>query len=209
MLRSVGTNISIITNFGCRSNCWYCIWKGHKLEHTQLDTDWDKLELFLTKHSCKGKVSVSGGGDCLYRYDVYHSWWSKFFDITNKLHMLVDVHSREEFKNEEFWRRINRCVFSSDRLHEDEHYLRWLMEFVKVRIVHVATKSTSDAVVDEYLNFQNDTGCQFTMKQLVGFDDEKRYEQLKLSHPDAFYLDAGDYNIYYMPDNSVSDKFIL
>jgi hypothetical protein len=209
MLRSVGTNISVITNFGCRSGCWYCIWKGHKLEHVQLDTDWKKLESFLTEYFFKGKVSVSGGGDCLYRYDIYNGWWSRFFDITNKLNMLVDVHSREEFKNEEFWRLINRCVFSSDRLYEDESYLRWLIGFVKVRIVHVATKNTSDTVIDEYLNFKNETGCQFTVKQLVGFDDVGRYKQLKTSHPDAFYLDAGDYNVYYMPDNSTSESFIL
>ncbi len=209
MLRTTSTNISVITNFGCRANCWYCIWKGHKLEHVQLDTDWKKLERFLIENSYKGKVSVSGGGDCLYRYDIYSDWWQEFFKITKKLKMLVDVHSREKFKNEEFWKSINRCVFSSDKLVEDEEYLNWLRRLVEVRIVHVVTKNTSNTFIDEYLDFQRKTGCQFTTKQLVSFDDGGRYEQLKVSHPNIFYLDAGDYNVYYMPDNSITETFIL
>lgn len=209
MLRAISTNISVITNFGCRANCWYCIWKGHKLEHVQLDTDWKKLERFLTENSYKGKVSVSGGGDCLYRYDLYSSWWQKFFKITKKLKMLVDVHSREKFKNEEFWKSINRCVFSSDKLVEDEEYLDWLRRLVEVRIVHVVTKDTTNTSIDGYLDFQRKAGCQFTAKQLVSFNDNGRYEQLKASYSDIFYLDAGDYNIYYMPDNSITETFIL
>ena len=62
MLRSTSTdipvddrNISIITNFDCRSNCWYCIWKGHELQYANEPTDWDKLRKFLIDNQHKFK----------------------------------------------------------------------------------------------------------------------------------------------------------
>ena len=141
---SINRNISIVTNFGCRSNCWYCIWKGHRLQNVQLETDWDRLETFLTEHRDKGKVSVSGGGDCLYKYDEHVGWWIKLFEITNRLDMLVDVHTREKFTHQSFWRNhVNRCVFSSDKLVDDKEYLEYLSNLTKIRITHLVTVNTS------------------------------------------------------------------
>lgn len=209
MLRPTSTNISVITNWGCRSNCWYCIWKGHELEHIQLDTDWDKLEKFLADNKDKGKVSVSGGGDCLYKYDEHVGWWIKFFEITSNLNMLVDVHTREKFTHQSFWKNhINRCVFSSDKLDNDIEYLRYLSELTKIRITHLITANTTFSMIDDYLNFQNEIGCQFTVKELIGYDDGGIYKRVRDKYPEIFNLDAGDYNIYYMPDNSIRDKFL-
>jgi hypothetical protein len=209
MLRPTSTNISVITNWGCRSNCWYCIWKGHELEHIQLDTDWDKLEKFLTDNKDKGKVSVSGGGDCLYKYDEHVGWWIKFFEITSNLNMLVDVHTREKFTHQLFWRNhINRCVFSSDKLETDIDYLRYLSNLTKIRITHLITANTTFDMIDDYLKFQNEIECQFTVKELIGYDDGGMYQKIREKYPEIFNLDAGDYNIYYMPDNSIRDKFL-
>lgn len=72
-IHTMTKNISIITNFGCRAKCWYCIWKGHPYEKVQLETDWNKLEQFLYQNRDKGKVSVSGGGDCLYN-NIFCFW---------------------------------------------------------------------------------------------------------------------------------------
>jgi hypothetical protein len=209
MLRPTSTNISVITNWGCRSNCWYCIWKGHELEHIQLDTDWNKIEKFLTDNKKKGKVSVSGGGDCLYKYDEHVGWWIKFFEITSNLNMLVDVHTREKFTHQSFWKNhINRCVFSSDLLANDIEYLRYLSKLTKIRITHLITANTTSDMIEDYLKFQNEIGCQFTVKELIGYDDGGMYKKIREQHPEIFNLDAGDYNIYYMPDNSIRDKFL-
>lgn len=215
MLRSVGSNIpvnkniSVITNFGCRSNCWYCIWKGHKLENVQLKTDWDKLANFLYEHRDKGKVSVSGGGDCLYKYDEHVGWWIKFFELTNELNMKVDVHTREKFTHQSFWKKhINRCVFSSDKLENDIDYLEYLSQLTKIRITHLVTADTTLKAIEEYLKFQDKIKCQFTIKQLIGYTDNGMYEKIRNKYPELFHLDAGDYNIYYMPDNTITDKFL-
>lgn len=202
-------NISVITNFGCRANCWYCIWKGHKLENVNEPTDWIRLEKFLNDNVQKGKVSLSGGGDCLYKYNKHAEWWDKFFRLVGSLNMLVDVHTREKFTDIHFWKKINRCVFSSDNLEEDKEYLEFLSSVTKIRITHLATANTTFGMVDEYLGFQKRIGCQFTIKQLVGYDDGGVYDNLKKLYPSMFYLDKGDYNIYYMPDNNIYEEFLL
>jgi hypothetical protein len=209
MLWTTGPNISVITNFGCRTDCWYCIWKGHSLEHVNKPTDWDKLEKFLYDNRKKGKVSVSGGGDSLYEYDKHADWWDKFFKITSNLNMLVDVHTREKFTNRCFWREhINRCVFSSDSLMQDIDHLKYLAQLTKIRITHVVTADTTLKMIEEYLDFQKDIGCQFTVKELTGHSDNGMYAKIKQSYPDIYYLDKGDYNIYYMPDNSIRPTFL-
>jgi len=209
MLRTTCPNISVITNFGCRADCWYCIWKGHPLEHVNEKTDWDKLEKFLYENRDKGKVSVSGGGDCLYKYDKHVGWWIKFFEITSSLNILVDVHTREKFTHQLFWREhINRCVFSSDILSDDKEYLAYLSRLTKVRITHLVTADTTMDLIDSYLNFQSEIGCQFTIKELVGYPDGGMYKKIRDKYPDVYYLDNGDYNIYYMPDNSIRKSFL-
>lgn len=208
MLRTIGTNISVITNFGCRAECWYCIWKGHHLENVQLKTDWKKLEDFLSSSRDKGKVSVSGGGDCLFLYFKYRDWWQRFLDLTKKYEMLVDVHTREKFCNDAFWKKINRCVFSSDRLAEDMDYLLYLVCLVDLRITHLVTEYTDFNLIQSYIDFCDHYGCQFTIKELVGFDDKGMYKKIRKKFPDVFYLDNGDYNIYYMPDNKIYTKFL-
>ncbi len=204
----MNTNISVITNFGCRANCWYCIWKGHELEKINSPTDWKKLAQFLSDNKDKGKVSVSGGGDCLYKYDFYADWWETFFNITKSLNMLVDVHTREKFIDGRFWGRINRCVFSSDNLTNDIDYLRYLAMVTKVRITHLVTALTTFEMIDEYLNFQNKIKCQFTIKELINYSDNGMYKKIRSRYPGIYNLDAGDYNVYYMPDNSIREKFL-
>lgn len=209
MLRTTCPNISVITNFGCLANCWYCIWKGHELENVNKPTDWIELEKFLYDNREKGKVSVSGGGDCLYRYDIHVGWWIKFFEITSQLNMLVDVHTREKFNHQSFWKKhINRCVFSSDNLKEDKEYLLYLTQLTKVRITHLVTSNTTFDMIDEYLTFQKETGCQFTIKELVGYDDDGMYSKIRQKYYEIYHLDSGDYNIYYMPDNSIRNTFL-
>jgi len=153
-------------------------------------------------------VSVSGGGDCLYNYNKYESWWSNFFAICNELNMKIDVHSREKFYNEDFWKNVNRCVLSSDVLSDDIEYFTWLSQHTKMRIVHVVTKNSTEQLIEDYIDFCKEINAQFTIRELVGFDDDGKYIKYKEKYDGLFYLDSGDYNLYYMPDNTITDKFL-
>lgn len=218
-------NISIITNFGCRANCWYCIWKGHKLQNVNPPTDWNKLDQFLEKYKSKGKVSLSGGGDCLYKFSEHLEWWSKFLNLIESKKLKLDIHTREKVDClipywSKFFKQINRVVFSSDHLDivnkntdnnygmSDRQYLKWLSDLTKVRIVHLVTKNTSFGMIDDYIEYTKMYGMQFTIKHLVGYDDCDMYDLILEKYPYLFHLDDGDYNIYYMPDNTEQTKFL-
>lgn len=201
-------NISIITNFGCKSGCWYCVWKTHPLKDVKLETDWDKLYTFLETYKDKKKFSISGGGDCLNEYSKYKEWWDKIFEISRNLDMLVDVHSRERLYETSFWSKVNRCVVSSDVPNDCFAYLLWLRYFTKIRIVHVITHMTTEDMFNTYIDHSKYFKCQLTFKKLVGHDDKYKYEYFKNKYPEQFFLDEGDYNIYYMPDNTIQSKFL-
>jgi hypothetical protein len=173
--------------------------------------DWKKLEQFLYDHKDRGKVSISGGGDPLYKYKVNSRWWEALFEITDKLDIRVDIHTRVKLIDKSFWKdHINRCSFSSDLLEMDAEYLEYLSEFTKIRIVHVVTGATNFGLIDDYLSFQKKIGCQFTIKQLAGCEigDNDRYNIIKEKYPDVYHLDTGDYNIYYMPNNTIRETFL-
>ena len=201
-------NISIITNFGCRADCWYCIWKGHPYEKIQLKTDWNKLEQFLIDNKSKGKVSVSGGGDCLYKYDKYAEWWIKLLKIINNLNIKLDVHTREKFKTQSFWKNVNRCVFSSDIFDTDKEWFEYITQFTKLRITHVVTHLSTIENTRKYIDFCNKNNCQFTLKELSVYNDNGNYKRWQKLFPNEYFLDNGDYNIYYFPDNTIKEKFI-
>jgi hypothetical protein len=170
-------------------------------------TNWDKLGEFLYTNWDKGKVSVSGGGDCLYKYDEHIDWWRKLFGLTST-HMLVDVHTREKFYSTDFWLNINRCVFSSDQLEDDIEYLKYLTSLVKLRVTHLVTAETTFEMIENFLTFQDEVLCQFTIKELIGFPDGGMYKKVREKYSDIYFLDKGDYNTYYMPDNSIRDSFL-
>jgi len=199
-------NISIITNFGCSRNCWYCIWKDHALRECKCDTDWNKIIQFLDSNSSHLKISISGGGDPLYNYSQNQLWWDKLFSICNTRNLMVDVHTRERLTDDIFWSKINRCVLSSDSLDGDKQYAEYLTKVTKLRISHVITNNTTTDIIKSYIEFCDRLSCQLTFKQLHGYDTS--YDQYKKMFSQSYFLDDGDYNIYYMPNNTVTNKFI-
>lgn len=197
--------ISIITNFGCDEDCWYCIWKNHRLKSANETTDWLKLSHFIKGHK---KVSVSGGGDPLFKYQENGIWWDTLFEICDSHKTVVDVHTRVKLYDFSFWKRINKVSFSCDNPKKDFAFLSYLSELVNLRIVHCVTAKTTDSFVFELLKIQNQLKCQLTLKQLVGYNDHQQYLRLKLKFPDVMFLDKGDYNEYFMPDNTIQTNYL-
>ena len=144
MLRTTSPNISIITNWGCRGKCWYCIWEIHPLKNVCLDTNWNKLNGFLKKYQHLGKVSISGGGDSLFKFEEKKGWWGKIFNLCDKYNLKIDVHTREKFHNAEFWNKINKCVMSCDNIPEDKKFFKYILSLLKLRITKVITKDDND-----------------------------------------------------------------
>ncbi len=208
--------ISIITNFGCKYKCKFCIWKNHPLNKTIAPTDWNKLELFLKENAYKQKVSISGGGDPLYNIENSSktvNWWKKLISITKKNDLKVAVHTREKIYNTEFWTNLHRCSLSSDNLSKEQEYIEYLSNIVNVRLVRVIDHSITEKIVQNYIEFCIKHNIQLTFKQLVAKQNQdKKYFRLKKQYGHENlglikFLDSGDYNLYYMPDNTIRSVY--
>lgn len=73
----------------------------------------------------------------------------------------------------------------------------------------MVTKYTSFGMIEDYIDFTQKYNMQFTIKHLVGYDDGNMYNLILEKYPKLFHLDVGDYNIYYMPDNTIQTKFLF
>lgn len=215
--------ISIITNFGCNRHCSYCIWKTHSLKDYMGPFNLPAITAFLTKFQHLAKVSISGGGDPLNPLQSVYSpvnikawtgWWDHVMEVTHLLNMKLDLHTRAKIYNKDWikWESFNRVSFSSDVLDYDVPFLESLVKKTKVRIVHVVTSQTTIQTVIDYASFAQKHNCQLTFKEPVMYDDNGRYQSLKDYFKGlqiAYFLDAGDYNTYLMPNGLVYDKFLF
>lgn len=71
--------LSIITNFGCHFECPECIVKNSGIAVPQTTIGGlDKLDETFRCHACK-MVSISGGGDPLFNYNINFKWYRALF----------------------------------------------------------------------------------------------------------------------------------
>lgn len=210
---------SIITAFGCKYNHWYCVWRLHrynKIKTSYETTNWDKLNE-LIKWYQGPKINVSGGLDPLFNYKGNKRWWDKLFKIAKKHNKLVDVHTREFVTDPDFLTNINKIVVSFDRIDEIKNEIGKYKEIPEIRLAKVIMPDTSYTEIKDIITFGIKHHFDITFKQLYGFDDKKNFELLKkeamknfnLKENRIMFLEHSDYNIYFMPDNRLYDKFII
>jgi hypothetical protein len=155
------------------------------------------------------KFSVSGGGDPLYNMQENIDFWCNIFNIGERTQKKVDIHTREKLYDTRFWGKVNKLVFSSDKPQCDLQYLSWVSQFVSTRVAHVVTSKTTTTMATEYIAIAETKNIEITFKKISGFSDGGAWDDLKKRYSGKIYfLDEGDYNIYYMPNNTTTEKFI-
>ena len=203
-------NISIVTNYEpCPHRCWFCIWRGHSLEHVR-GPSIESIERFLFKYKNQGysKFSISGT-DAIFEYpDRYEQWFEFIHSMCSILGLKYDIHTRsrpdiEILKN----RNLRKLVLSTENLKDCSEYVTDILQrfsTLQVRLVKVITQNTMDKDIEDYINFAKKHNVQMTFKQLVGHDDKGKYDMFKEKYSKisdlVVFLDKGDYNIYLMPD---------
>lgn len=69
--------LSVITNFGCHYSCPYCIVKNNHLNIPKTTIHGlNNLFSEIVKNRCNW-VSLSGGGDPLWKYEQHKDWYEK------------------------------------------------------------------------------------------------------------------------------------
>ena len=85
--------LSVITNFGCHYSCQYCIVKNNHLNIPKTTIHGlNNLFSEIVKNRCNW-VSLSGGGDPLWKYEQHKDWYEKFFEIVDAAHVNTELHT--------------------------------------------------------------------------------------------------------------------
>lgn len=211
--------ISIITSFGCPYDCWYCIMRNHSLFKYNKPFDLKKLEKFLRDNKDASELSISGGGDPLNNFTIHKSFYYDFlFQAVDKVGMKnidgIDIHTRIPLVDANFWKHINRCVFSIDFKKgkiNNEYFIRWIYNnnLCKLRLFHCVLPTTTDDDIEYLIKVSKELNCQVSIKQLHGYDDKGRFEHISKKYPELFKVYDKNYLIYYMPDNTITDTFVF
>jgi hypothetical protein len=207
---------SIITNFGCYRNCYYCIWKTHKLKDVRQDTDWNKLEGILEGLRVD-KVSISGGGDPLYMLNQNKNWYKKLFGICSRIGLLIDIHTYELTFNQFILDNINKYVLHTDRyrISYEKALIEKLSKHTKLRINFVITDEYTKEDLLSYIEFAKKLDIQISFRELVGSfskpseDIVSMLDKVQEVYDRARFTKQDDYNIYFMPDNNIYNTFLI
>lgn len=211
---------SIITNFGCDTNCPYCVWKGHPLENCHDETDFDKLGYMLSFFP-QEKVSVSGGGDPLYNMRDHMRWWLELAMLCHRYNKLLDVHTSQLLDENQFCCYPKRSIFNKYVLHLTSDRFHQLFEQgtfanfpTKLRLVFVVNNQLSLFDAKRIVTKVQEIGCELSFREhypnspsleLKNVAIENYVQELK--NDKVKFVWQGDYNLYYMPDNKVYTDF--
>ncbi len=207
---------SIITNFGCDEGCAYCVWKNHKLKNnftSYSNTDWFYLWDYLKGNKIK-KISISGGGDPLYKLNDNKLWWSKIIKICQRLQIEIDLHTAKVITDYSFLNIFNKIVVHLNNDKFNKENLSVIAKYTnKIRIVFVANEDYEITDIDKYSKYCIDNNYQLSFRELHGEKTTKalqneRYiikNQKKLR---CKFIRQADYNVYFMPNNEIVNKYI-
>ncbi len=207
---------SIITNFGCDTGCSYCIWNKHPLKNIKTSyssTDWQYLYYYLKKNKIL-KISVSGGGDPFYKLDENLPYWSKLFKICQKLNILIDVHTSKFLDNNEFLKLFNKIVIHLNPKRFIENKNRILNIPIKKRIVFVLNTEVDLKFIEDINLFCEENKIELSFRELFGEKINAKtnfVQNFIISNEDLKgykFIKQGDYNLYFMPNNEIVEKFI-
>lgn len=194
--------LSIITNFGCHYECPYCIVRNNNLyiPHTTVE-GLDMARTAFTEHDCN-IVSISGGGDPLYNYDIYEDWWDKLlFIIFPKTR--IELHTSYTSVPDKIRAHCYRIVYHVGAFPQLENVKRYSDEIVRVVVVvdPTVSKDTIDGIYN-YCQENKDNIDELSFRQYVDGDYETHYfhhDYLLNGHKLGkwHYIQQNDYNIYY------------
>lgn len=194
--------LSIITNFGCHYECPYCVVKtnGIYVPSTTiegLDTLKDAVE-----YEKATIISVSGGGDPLYKYHKHKAYYKKLFKLCDEMNLPLEMHT--SYFN--IWRfpygKCYRVVYHLRDMNDISKIKRRGNE--KVRVVFVVTEDFTDdkiATIVNRVHYNRDID-ELTFRQMI----DKNYrvtnycqDTLRRGHKVLwYYVEQDDYNPYYV-----------
>lgn len=143
--------LSVITNFGCHYSCQYCIVKNNHLNIPKTTIHGlNNLFSEIVKNRCNW-VSLSGGGDPLWKYEQHKDWYEKFFEIVDAAHVNTELHTSLHAVQGVSYNHFDRVVY---HLHSLEQLYSIKRENCSiVRIVFVVTEDFTEDMINRIAVF--------------------------------------------------------
>jgi organic radical activating enzyme len=193
--------LSILTNFGCHFECSYCVTKKHGIAIPQTTSDsLDRLGDAI-RETGANIISVSGGGDPLYKYTHHYAFYEKLWRFCRRNRIPLEMHT--SYVNSHFnYGDCFRVVYHIRRVEDLVLVKRHGGEIV--RVVFVVTKDFTEKLIDEiykYVSISKDID-ELSFRQMIDENYEPTYycyDHLKKYHRDRWwYIEQDDYNLYYV-----------
>lgn len=203
--------LSIITNFGCHYKCPYCVVKknGLLIPKTTMQ-GLDGLESAIREYGIK-QLSISGGGDPLYKIDEHKAWYQRVFQITIDNNVPISVHTSYMTSKVDFpFQLCEKVVYHANSIDDLNEIERCGHE--KVRVVFVVTEDFTKDYIEKICDFVEERAeiDQISFRQLAGENYEPKYylhDYLLAGHKKRwYYITQDDYNLYYA-ENKVYTRF--
>ena len=189
--------LSVITNFGCRHHCPYCITRDRGVEVSRANSLIGLREAI--KEISPDIISVSGGGDPFNDYGEHRDWWDDLYRIAGP----IPIEPHTSYLENDFDRPCLRIVYHPISKNEDISAIKRKGEEI-VRVVYVVTDdmSASDlpSIADEV--GESEDIDELSFRQLVKADGSvSRHlgEELAAGHSKGLwhYIRQADYNAYF------------
>jgi hypothetical protein len=212
--------LSILTNFGCHWGCRYCVYRenGINIPHTHvLNFGWKGLEKELELH--KGElISISGGGDPLYKYNEYNNtlFYIKLFSLLEKYNCTLELHTSildENFPYDKCERVVFHLTMPTQINLINDRFFK-LPKFV--RAVYVVQEYYTTALINEItnnVNNHNNSINELSFRQMIDTNGNTTYylhDYLLESHMKEgkwYYIEQNDYNDYFVNDH-IEKKYL-
>lgn len=146
-------------------------------------------------------VSLSGGGDPLWKYEQHKDWYEKFFEIVDAAHVNTELHTSLHAVQGVSYSHFDRVVY---HLHSLEQLYSIKRENCSiVRIVFVVTEDFTEDMINRIAVFcaNSEDIDELSFRQMVDNHYRETYychDYLKAGHKKLWwYIEQNDYNLYY------------
>jgi uncharacterized radical SAM superfamily protein len=194
--------LSIITAFGCRFNCPYCIWRQEKRVYDPCFYDrvaW--LSSFY--RSVNETFSISGGGDPLEDFSLHERFWNRIWALCKSKEIQYDIHTSFHTASKNRFKNIRKLV-----VHIRNHNFRAVYAD---RVVMVADQKLT---IDGMKLFErNHPNIELSYREVVGDEFKPSEDVLTFAQSiherrnNGRFIRQDDYNQYLFPDGSIRTVF--
>lgn len=207
---------SIITDFGCKTGCEYCIWKKHSLydeKHEKFMSSifnehyWEKIK-FLFRNS--KKVDITGGGDpfCNFKSNVSKLFYDRLTREIESSNVMISVHTSIitnifGFMDQYVWHAPSFSSFCSAKMQDSLMKIEgkdWLK--IKKRVVVVVDEEFLKDVCsykDQFISSMNIytiNNIQISFRQAIdGYDHKGNAQITKVRIPGYEDWPSSDWNV--------------